>query len=61
VVFALAKILRAEQFLCADDVRTFFRGAFYERNCFIQIRIRSGGAGSLYQRQFDDLAGGAFH
>ncbi len=61
VVFALAKILRAEQFLRADDICAHFRGAFGERNCFLQVRVRVGGAGSLDQPQFYDLGGGAFH
>ena len=60
MVFALAKVLRAEQFLRANDVCAVFRGAFDERNCFLQIRVRVGGAGSLDQTQFDNL-GGAFH
>ena len=34
VVFALAEILRAEQFLRADDLRAGLRGAFDERDGF---------------------------
>ena len=44
VVFALAKILRAEQFLRADDLRAGLGGAFGEREGFLQVRVRAGGA-----------------
>ena len=40
VVFALAKILRAEQFLRADDLRACFGGAFDEREGFLEVRVR---------------------
>ena len=40
VVFALAKILRAKQFLRADDLRALLRGAFGERERLLQVRVR---------------------
>ena len=54
VVFALAKILRAEKFLRADDFCAGLRGAFDEREGFLKIRVRTGGDGSLNQPQFDE-------
>ena len=61
VVFALAKILRAEQFLGADDLRAALGRAFGERERFFQIRVRVGGTGGLNQPKFDGLGGSAFH
>ena len=61
VVFALAKILRAEQFLCADDLRAGLGGARGQREGFLEVGGRAGGNGRLNQPQFDDGRGGAFH
>ena len=48
-VFALAKVLRAEEFLRADDLRALPGGAFGEREGFLQVRFGIRGAGALNQ------------
>src|SRR5271154_6448573 len=61
MVFALAKILRAEKFLRANDLRAIFRGAFDERKRFLQVRGGICRATRLQQSQFYGLGSGAFH
>ena len=48
-VFALAKVLRAEKFLRADDLRAVPGGAFGQREGFLKIRVGIRGAGGLDQ------------
>ena len=54
VVFALAEILRGEQFLRADDLRALLGGAFGEGESFVTIGSRISGASVLQQTELDD-------
>jgi hypothetical protein len=49
----LAEILRAEEFLRADDVRTLLRRSFSEREGFLEIGGRIGRTGMLKQTESD--------
>jgi hypothetical protein len=51
VVFILAEILRAEEFLRADDVRTLLRRSFSEREGFLEIGGRIGRTSVLEQTE----------
>jgi hypothetical protein len=54
VVFLLAKILRTEQFLGADNLRALLRRAFGHFQVFLQVRRGIGGTLGLEQSQADD-------
>ena len=61
VVFTLAKILRAEKFLCADDVRAGLGGVLDERNGFLEVRVGIGRHVRLDEAEFDFGRSTAFH
>src|SRR4029077_20938459 len=62
VVFGLAEILRAKDFLGADDVRALARGAFDGGQSVFQVRGWVGRTGGLDEPHLDGGgSGGTFH
>lgn len=53
IVFGLAEVLRAEQFLSADDLRALFGGALGCREGLFEVGGRVGGAGRLDEADGD--------